>query len=64
MPGISCPAPECLQERIEQRVQQRNDFPTSKTGKQPEVAAMLITVWIPVAVIKVTQGASTGMSNS
>ena len=54
MPGISCPAPERLQERIEQRVHQRNDFPTSKTDKQPEVAGMLITVWIPVAVIKVT----------
>ena len=33
-----------------------NEFPTSRIGKQLEVAAKLIAAHVPVAVIKVTQG--------
>lgn len=45
-----------LQGRIEQTGQLGVTFPTSKIGKQLEVAAKLIMARIPVAVIKVTQG--------
>ena len=45
-----------LQARIRQATQLGLEFPTSKIGKQLEVAAKLIAARIPVAVIKVTQG--------
>ncbi len=45
-----------LQGRIRQAPQLGIEFPTSRIGKQLEVAAKLIAAHVPVSVIKVTQG--------